>query len=93
MVMVTMKNTTKLSSYTAKEIATEFSFALDAFGESFDRFLGTVTHKTTGETFQVKIMKTGVVCAEHNTLFGYCDPKLSPARARAVLALFPAFHA
>lgn len=88
-----MNKTTKLSSYTAKEIATEFSFVLDAFGESFDRFLGTVTHKTTGEAFQVTILKTGVVCETYSTLFGYCDPKLSPARARAVLTLFPAFHA
>ena len=88
-----MNKTTKLSSYTAKEIATEFSFALDAFGESFDRFLGTVTHKTTGEVFRVKILKTRVVRETYSNLFVYCDPKLSPARARAVLALFPAFHA
>ena len=88
-----MNKTTKLSSYTAKEIATEFSFALDAFGESFDRFLGTVTHKTTGEAFRVKIMKTGVVRETYSTLYSYCDPKLSPARASAVLSLFPAFHA
>jgi hypothetical protein len=88
-----MNKTTKLSSYTAKEIANDFSFAIDAFGESSDRFLGTVTHKKTGEAFRVKIMKTGVVRETYSTPYSYCDPKLSPARASAVLALFPAFHA
>ena len=89
-----MNKTTKLSSYTAKEIATDFSFALDPFGESFDRFLGTVTHKTTGEAFGVTILKTGVVCETYITHdLTYCDPKLSTGRAKAVLSLFPAFHA
>lgn len=89
-----MNKTTKLSSYTAKEIATEFEFIPDAFGETFDRFLGFVIHKTTRTHYRVKLMKSGDVREVYSTSdLTYCDPKLSPARARAVLALFPAFHA
>ena len=86
-----MNTTSRLSDYTAKQIASEFTFALDAFGESSDRFLGSVSHKTTGAYYRVKIMKTGVVRAVHSTVDSYCDPKLSTGRAKAVLSLFPAF--
>lgn len=87
-----MSTTDRLSDYTAKQIASEFTFKLDAFGETFDRFLGTVSHKTTGACYRVKIMKTGVVRAVHSTVDSYCDPKLSSGRAKAVLSLFPEFH-
>ena len=87
-----MNTTTRLSDYTAKQIASEFTYKLDAFGESSDRYSGIVTHKTTGAYYRVKIMKTGVVRAVHSTVDCYCDPKLSTGRAKAVLSLFPEFH-
>lgn len=92
-----MQHTTKfparLSEFTAHQIATEFEFIPDAFGETFDRFLGFVIHKTTRTHYRVKLMKSGDVRAVHTTPdLTYCDPKLSSGRAKAVLSLFPAFH-
>lgn len=76
----------RLINYTAKQIEERFTFKLDAWGETFDRYTGVVQHKEFPEVrFRVKIMKTGDVRESFSAGPGhYRDPKLNKGRAQAV---------